>query len=125
MKYYKQKIKKLIRFIKRTKLKKELSIPIEAIHEKGVLSGYTCPRCGMKHCIYDFCLACGQRLSYDYSTKSKHIKRYKDVDEMVEKLSNIPLNSYDIKMIEQYELLTGEKPETIKEKRARYKINQL
>lgn len=112
----------IIKFIKIKKLESELSIPAEAIREKGVLNGYTCPRCGKRHCIYDFCLACGQRLSYDYAPQSKFIKRFKDVDEMCEKLDSIPLDEYDRKMIEQYKKLTGKDSESIKSKREKCKI---
>ena len=74
----------MIKIIKRIKLKRELSKPREAIRIGGALKGYSCPRCGQEHCIYDFCLACGQRLSYDYSNRG--LFRFKDVDEMCEKL---------------------------------------
>lgn len=70
--------------IKLRKIKKALSIPMEATREAGALNGYTCPRCGKEHCIYEYCLACGQKLYYDYAPIYFH--NFKDVDEMCEKL---------------------------------------
>lgn len=123
VKYIKQKIKMIVRLIKIRRLKSELSVTKEAIHEPGALMGYTCPRCGQKHCIYDFCLSCGQRLSYDYNPKSKYIKRFKDVDEMCKKFDDLALESEFYKEMKSQQFqITGEKYLSLKDKREKCKI---
>lgn len=122
-----ERISMVIRLLKIIKLKKELSVPAEAIHEPGVLSGYTCPRCGRHHCIHDFCLACGQRLAYDYAPHSYIIKRYSDVDEMCEKMDEvfnelITNNEAYREFVQQGENGFGSKFESLKNQRQKCKI---
>ena len=123
IKYIKQKVSMCIKLIKIHKLKKQLDIPMERVHSDGSPFGKKCPRCGYSPCIYDFCLACGQRIYYESAPQSLFDKRFKDVDEMCKKIDELTKCDLDYEQANrQYEKLTGRKLKTLTQERAEVKI---
>lgn len=54
------------------KIKKRLlNSPMLAIRESGLLSGYTCPKCGNRHVREPHCRKCNQMLIYDESQRKQ------------------------------------------------------
>lgn len=53
------------------KMKQLLNKPMLAIRECGLLSGYTCPRCGNRHVKEPYCRNCNQMLIYDECQRNR------------------------------------------------------